>query len=508
MDGSEAKVKTIIRGGRVLSADNMQLVEADVLIENDRIATVGRLESTQVECTFIDARDRIVIPGLINSHTHGHNNLTRGSADNWTLEDLLNNGPVLLAGRTVEEQYLSAAIGAIEMLKTGCTSAYDLFMALPAPTLDGCEAVVRAYADVGMRAVLAPAVADVVFYRTVPDLLDLLPPELRATVEAIEPAPTAGLLRIAEEHVRRWDGHAGGRIRAAVSPTIPGQASEELLLGFGRIAREYGVGFHTHLAESKVQAIYAQRRWGTTIAGHLGDLGLLNDCFCGAHSVWLTPEDIATMADAGASVAHNPASNLKLGSGIAPVREMLNAGVNVGIGTDGSMSSDNQNLFEAMRFAALIGSVRFPHDTASWIGAADAFTMATTGGAKLLGMAGDLGSIAPGQKADLALLRADSVHLRPSSVPLHSLVYVETGASVDTVIVDGRVVVESGLVTTVDEDSLRSQAQDAAERIRTGNRNARLLSESLAPYLAAACSASVAELFPVNRYAVAGGRII
>jgi guanine deaminase len=501
-------MKTIVRGGRVLTDDGAHLVEAGVLIDDDRIEAVGPLESTQVDWTVIDARDRIIIPGLINSHTHAHNNLTRGSADNWTLEDLLNNGPALLAGRTVEEQYLSAAIGAIEMLKTGCTSAYDLFMALPAPTSDGCEAVVRAYADVGMRAVLAPAVADVVFYRAVPDLLDLLPPDLRATVEAIEAAPTDGLLRLAEEHVRRWDGHAGGRIRAAVSPTIPGQASEELLLGFGRIAREYGVGFHTHLAESKVQGIYAQRRWGTTIAGHLGELGLLNDCFCGAHSVWLTPEDIAALADAGASVAHNPASNLKLGSGIAPVREMLDAGLNVGIGTDGSMSSDNQNLFEAMRFAALIGSVRFPHDTADWIGAADAFTMATTGGARLLGIADDLGAIAPGQKADLVLLRADSVHLRPSSVPLHSLVYVETGASVDTVLVDGRVVVEDGRVTTVDEDRLRSQAQQAAERIRGGNAGARLLAEQLNPYLAAACSAAVAEPFPVNRYAVVDGASI
>jgi guanine deaminase len=495
----------VIRGGRVLNEDGSALIEADILIVDDRIDAVGTLSSIPTDATVIDASDRIVIPGLINAHTHSHNNLTRGTADNWTLEDLLNNGPALLAGRTVEEQYLSAAIGAVEMLKSGCTAAYDLFMGLPAPTPDGCEAVVRAYADVGMRAVLAPAVADVVFYRTVPDLFDLLPPDLRATVDAIEAAPTEGLIRLAEEHVRRWDGHAGGRIRAAVARTIPGQASEELLLGFGRIARDYGVGLHTHLAESKVQAIYAERRWGTTIAGHLRDLDLLSDCFCGAHAVWLTPDDIAALADAGSSVAHNPASNLKLGSGIAPVREMLDAGLNVGIGTDGSMSSDNQNLFEAMRFAALIGSVRFPHDTSQWIGAADGWTMATTGGAQLLGMAGDLGALAPGRKADLVLLRAGSVHLRPTSVPLQSLVYVETGASVETGLVDGRVVVEQGRVTTVDEDNLRARAQDAAERIRAGNADARLLAERLHPYLAAACSAAVAQPFPVNRYAAAIG---
>lgn len=498
-------MKTIIRGGRVLSDDGLRLVGADMLIDEDRIESVGQLESFNPAWTVIDARDRLVIPGLINSHTHSHNNLTRGSADNWTLEDLLNNGPALLAGRTIEEQYISGAIGAIEMLKTGCTSAYDLFMGLPAPTPEGCEAIVRAYSDVGMRAVLAPAIADVVFYRTVPDLLDRLPAELRATVEAIGVAPTEGLLRLAEAHVRRWDGHAGGRIRAAVAPTIPGQASEGLLFGLGRIAREYGVGFHTHLAESKVQAIYAERRWGKTIAGRLRELELLNESFCGAHGVWLTAEDMTLLANAGASVAHNPASNLKLGSGIAPARELLDAGLNVGIGTDGSMSSDNQNLFEAMRFAALVGSVRFPHDTSRWIGASDAFTMATSAGARLLGLAGDVGTIAPGRKADLVLLRAGSVHLRPSSVPLHSLVYVETGASVETVLVDGRVVVEAGRVTTVDEDRLRTQAQEAAERINAANTDARLLARRLHPYLAAACRAAVARPFPVNRYAVGIG---
>jgi len=201
------------------------------------------------------------LPGLVNAHTHAHNNLLKGLGDNWTLEDLLNHAPALLSNRTPEDQYLSAAIGAVEMLKNGCTAAYDLFMAAPAPTAEGVEAIVRAYIDVGLRAVIAPAMADLVFYQTVPGLFDLLPPDLRRTVEGMQTAPTEGLLQIAAETVRRWHGTASGRISVAVAPTIPGQCSDAFFTGCVRLARDYGVGLHTHLAESKVQAIASQHRW-------------------------------------------------------------------------------------------------------------------------------------------------------------------------------------------------------------------------------------------------------
>jgi guanine deaminase len=344
-------------------------------------------------------------------------------------------------------------------------------------------------------------VADRVFYRVVPDLLELLPSDLRQTVETIEAAPTAGLLDLTELTIKLWHGAAGGRIRVAVAPTIPGQCSDEFLVGCARLGREYGVGLHTHLAESKVQAIAAQRRWGKTIVAHLAELDVLGPSFVGAHGVWLTDDDIRRMADAGAAVAHNPASNLKLGSGIAPTREMLTQGITVGLGTDGAMSSDNLNMFEAMRFAALVNKVRFPHHTDAWIGAQEVFAMATQGSARTLGMAEDIGAIAPGRKADLVMLRADSVFLRPLNHALNALVYAETGADVRTVLVGGRVVLDNGRVLTVDEERLRAQAQEAAERIRCQNVKAWALAERLAPYIAQACRAAVAQPYPVNRYA-------
>lgn len=495
---------TIIRSGQVFDSTRMALTSLDVLVEGDRITAVGPALAAPDDAEVIDARDRIVLPGLINAHTHAENNLTRATGDNWTLEDLINHSPAALIGRSVEEQYVSAAIGAIEMLKTGCTAAYDMFFGFPAPTSDGIEAVVRAYADVGLRAVLAPGIADIVFYRTVPDLLDLLPADVRTVVEGLEPAPTTGLLELTEQSIRRWDGFAGGRIRAAVAPTIPGQCTDTLLDGCIRLAHDYGVGLHTHLAETKVQVVHAHRRWGQTIVEHLEEIGGITAGFLGAHGVWLTNDDIGKLAAHAASVVHNPASNLKLGSGIAPVREMLDAGLNVALGSDGSMSSDNQNLFESMRFAASISHVRHPHDPDHWIGAPAAWTMATTGSARALGIADDIGAIAPGRKADLVLLNADSIYLKPMTNLLNTLVYTETGASVETVMIDGRIVLEHGQVLTVDEAQLRAQAQAAADRLADTESAMRQLATLLTPYIGVACRSTVTVPYPVNRYAGAG----
>jgi len=489
----------LIRGGRVLV--NSELVHANILVERDRIVAVGAAVTAPATAREIDATGRLVVPGLMNAHTHAASHLARGRAGNWTLEDLLVHAPANYGFRSPEDDYLSAALGAIEMLKTGCTAAYDLYMAIPAITSEGMEAVVRAYSDAGMRAVVAPAVADIVFHRTVPGLLDLLPGDLRGVVEAMQPAPTKGLLELTEQVIRRWHGAADGRVHTAVAPTIPNQATDEFLAGCARLAREYGVGVHTHLAESKVQVIESQRRWGKTIVERLADHGLLDARFVGAHAIWLTGDDIRRLGDAGAAVAHNPGSNLRLGCGIAPVREMLDAGLAVGLGTDGSVCADNQNLFEALRIASVVSTIRFPHATERWLDAATVWRLVTAGSARVLGVAGDLGAIAPGRKADLVLLRADSVFLRPLADPLNALVYAETGASVETVLVDGRVVLENGRVTTLDETRIYARVQEAADRQRARSGEAWELARRLAPHVAAACRAAVAIPLSINRYA-------
>jgi len=491
----------LIRGGQVLAGMPAVLQRVDILIEGDRIATMGAGLTPPSGAQVIEAGDRLVLPGMGNAHTHAHGHLARGRVGSWTLEDLLTYSPANSGFRTPEDEYLSAAIGAIEMLKTGCTSAYDLYIAIPAITDESFEAVVRAYTDVGVRVVLAPAVADVVFHQTVPGLMDLLPADLQRTVKDMQPSPTKGLLNLTERAIRRWHGGADGRIRIGVAPTIPNQATDELLDGGAALAREYGVGFHTHLAESKVQVVESRRRWGKSIVARLADHRVLGPGFVGAHSVWLDDDDLRMLADAGAAVAHNPGSNLRLGVGIAPVREMLDRGVAVGLGTDGSTCADNQNLFEALRIASVISTIRFPHETARWLDADTVWALATTGTARVMGQAGDLGALAPGRKADLVLLRTDSIFLRPLADPVKALVYAETGASVDTVLVDGRVVLEGGRVTTVDEARIYARAQEAADRQRERAADAWALAGRLAPYVAAACRGAVATPLPINRFA-------
>ncbi|MGH6742301.1 MAG: amidohydrolase family protein, partial [Bradyrhizobium sp.] len=377
----------LIRGGQILTENATALQAADILVQQDRIVALGADLPAPEGARVFNAHDHIVLPGLINCHTHAHNNLLKGFEDNRTLEEARAYGPVIYANRTIEDQYVSAAIGAIEMVKTGCTTAFDMFTAMPAMTDESVEAVVRAYTDVGLRAVLGPSMNDEIFYRAVPGLLDLLPPDLVRAVDDLRAAPTDQLLRMAENAIRRWHGSAWGRIAIATAPAVPGECSDRYLAGMVELVQRYGVRLQTHLAETKMQAVFAVERWGRPLSAQLAELGVVGPNFIGGHGVWLTDEEIRILGGVGAAISHNPASNLKLGSGIAPVREMLQASVIVGLGSDGSMSSDNQNMFEAMRFAALANKVRFPHDPENWLGSNAAWQMATTGGARALGFA-------------------------------------------------------------------------------------------------------------------------
>jgi 5-methylthioadenosine/S-adenosylhomocysteine deaminase len=483
--------RLLVAGGEVLAGPGRPVQRADVLIDAGRIARVGPNLAVPEGTARLDASENIVIPGLVNAHTHGHNNLARGMAGRWTLEQLISFGPAIQANRTPADHYLSAAIGAIEMLKTGATSAYDLYMAVPVPDEEVLEPVVEAYRDVGLRVVLAPSLADGPFYRMMPGLLEAVPADVARRLRRLAAVPAKRSLELVESAIRRFDGTASGRIRIGVSPTIPGQCSDQLLRGLAEVAREHGVGMHTHVAESRVQLAQAQSRWGRPIVSQLADLGALRAPFVAAHGVWLSAQEIRQLADAGATVAHNPASNLRLGSGIAPVREMLASGLNVALGSDGSLSSDNQDMFEAMRLAALVSRANPSTGPQRWLDAAEALERATVAGATALGWGGELGSIEAGRRADIVLLRADSTFLHPRTDLLNALVFAETGAAVQTVIVDGRVVLEQGRVVGVDEDAIRDRAQASVERLGATNRELMQAAAELSPYVVTHCQAMV-----------------
>lgn len=494
---------TLICGGQVYDPLTGTAFKADILIAEGEIREVGAELPQNPDWRMIDAQDRLVIPGLINSHTHSHNNLMRGAAEGWTLEDLRNFGPALYSDRSPEDQYLSAAIGAVEMLKTGCTAAYDQFAAIPVHTDEGTAAVIQAYEDVGMRAVVAPAVADIPFYRAVPDLLDFLPRDLRRAVEEMGSAPSAEMLVMNRNAVKRWDGSAGGRIRLATAPLIPGECSDELLSGCRDIVLDFGVTLHTHLAETKIQAVAAQRRWGESMVVHLSKIGLLSPNFVGGHGVWITDRDIAVLSDHGAKITYNAASNMRLGSGLAPIREMLDAGVTVSVATDGSMASDNQNMFEAMRIGCLLSAVRFPQQPDRWLDAATMIRLATIHGASVLGQSDRLGRIAPGYRADLVLLRTDRAHFGLKETIANQLVFANSGHDVERVLVEGKLVVDAGKVLGIDEAGLHRKAAEATERLRACTDHLWSRAVRMQPFLRQACAKCASHPFPVNRWSIA-----
>ncbi len=476
-----------IRNGTVVDVARGVAERLDVLIDGSMIREVGQPGLAAPEGTrVIDARNRLLLPGLVNAHTHAHGTLGRGFGDRWNLELLLNVAPAVSGRRTVEDKYLSAALGAVEMVSKGCTACYDLAVEFPAPTPEGVAAVAQAYADVGMRAVVAPMIADRTLYEAMPGLLDAIPASLRADVDALRFAPAERTIAAVRATLSTWK-FPRDRVRAALAPTIPLHCSDAFMTACRDLAEEFGVGVHMHLAESRVQAKAGRGHYGHSLTEHLAQLGLLGPRFTAAHSIWIDDDDIARLADAGASVAHNPGSNLRLGSGIAPVRRMRARSLNVGVGTDGASSADNLNMFEATRLASFVSRV-VDDDPERWIATREALAMATTGSARALGF-DDIGALAPGYRADIVFLDTRHPNYLPINDAVNQIVHAEDATAVRSVMIDGRMVVDEGRVTTVNVARLAAQADEAVERLRASREPARALADALAPVVGQICGA-------------------
>ncbi|MDB5817896.1 MAG: Guanine deaminase, partial [Rhizobacter sp.] len=256
---------TVIRGGRLIEPHVPKPRFVDILIQGDTLREIGAPGLAAPEgAVVIDATHKLLHAGLVNAHTHGHGNLARGMGDRWTLELLLTAAPWINGNRSAEDKHLTTLIGAAEMLLKGCTACYDLTIELPVPTLDGMQAAAAAYEQLGMRAVIAPMVADISLYEAIPGLLDALPPALRREVERMKMAPTDAILTAMSEVVRHWHGDAD-RVRLAIAPTIPHHCTDDFLIGCRDLARDNGLPLHAHVSESKVQAIVGMRTDGSTL---------------------------------------------------------------------------------------------------------------------------------------------------------------------------------------------------------------------------------------------------
>ncbi|MEM6487808.1 MAG: amidohydrolase family protein [Pseudomonadota bacterium] len=440
---------TLITGGLVLHGTPAAVAPADILVDGPHIAAIepaGTIDPSRGRP--LPATDRLIVPGLVNGHTHGHGALGKGQVgDRVPLEVFLTGSGASNGNRTLEDKRLTARLTAVELVRKGCTTAFDLFVEYPAPSVEGMDAVAGAYDEVGMRAVIAPMMADRTLFEALPGLVDSLPGPQRARAEAMQTAPTDTSLAAAEAVLKGWS-HDRARIRPAVAPTIPLHCSDAFMHGCARLAETYDVPLQTHLAETRTQHVLGLQRYGRTLTAHLDALGLLSPRFSAAHGIWLTDEDMQRIGAAGGGVVHNPMSNLRLGSGVARARKLLEAGVRLGIGTDASNTSDGQNMFEALRLAAYLSRI-CDADRGRWLDAGEAVTAATTGSAQILGF-DKIGRLAPGWAADMLFIDLAHITYVPLRQPLLQMAFAESGAALRSVMIAGRMVLEDGHLLPID----------------------------------------------------------
>lgn len=405
-----------------------------IAIEDGRITQVSS-EALHDEGfdRVIHGCDQLVMPGLVNAHTHLAMVLMRGYADDLPLMRWLKEHIWPLEAKlTDEDVYWGSLLGIAEMIRSGTTCFADMYFHM--------DSVARAIESSGMRALLAYGII-------APE------PGERAEHE----------LRISREFIERFHGVADGRIRTALGPHAPYTCHPSVWEQALELAQEHDLLIHTHLAETKGEVQEALRQWGKTPVEYLESLGVLEVPVLAAHCVHLTEKDIRILAEHKVQVVHNPTSNLKLASGFAPVQKLLEAGVNVAIGTDGASSNNNLDLLEEIRLAALLQKGILGEATA--LPALEALKLGTVRGAQALGW-NDIGSIEVGKRADLVIFDMDRPHWTPNYDPISNLVYSAQAADVRTVIIDGRIVMEDRQIQTFDEDEAKEYMRRFQERHR------------------------------------------
>lgn len=438
-----ASKSLLIKGGTIITMDRERRIIQDgvILIEDGRITSVGKSNEVTHEKVDlkINASKKYVFPGFINCHTHMFQVLLRDVAMDMFLLDWLKRSiwPSIKHLRE-EDIYAAAKLGIIENIRSGVTCIID--NQYPR----NYEASVKAIYESGIRGVLACGYYEV-----------NVPEELR-----IDPSEA---IKRCEEMIKRWHGKDNGRIQVCPAPMHPCFASKELLLKSKELADKYETYLHVHTAESVKDVRLLKKLTGKSDVEYLHEIGVLDERFHAVHAVQVTPREIRLLASTHANIIHNPVSNAYTGAGIAPIPEYLKNECNVALGTDGPASGGNHDLLQSMKFAALIhkGYRRDPTVMKVW----DVLEMVTINGAKALKMERELGSIEAGKRADLIIVDL----LKPNTVYVHdpvaNLVYAATSENVETVIVEGRILMERRKITYVDEEEVMAEASRAAERL-------------------------------------------
>ena len=454
-------------GGLIVPAAFETPISSDILIVGNTIAAVGAdlAEAARAAgAQRIDCCDRLVIPGFVNAHTHSNESFEQGFYDALPLEVwLLWKYPPFAVARLPERvHYLRTMLLGIECVRSGITTVQDdLINQLSDPAaFDGSAA---AYRDLGLRANITTSIWDRSAMSSLLWTDELMTPEQRRDLGNLPNVNWRDQIALFERNYEKWNGTADGRLRTILGPVGPQWCSDELLQSVTEISTARACPVHTHTLESRMHAVQGAALYGETIIDHLDRLGVLQPHFTLNHAVWLTDGDIERIADSGAAITHNPLSNLKLGSGVARVRDFLKAGIPVGLGTDGTSTSDRADAFRSLGMAALVHRIG-NQDYETWVTAQEAFAMATTGAARTAGLGDRLGTIAPGMLADLTLIDRSDYGLIPLKEPVSQLCYAVNSDAVRTVIVDGRIIMDERQLTLVDEASLKAEIRHEAER--------------------------------------------
>ena len=435
----------LIKNGTIVTMDrDNSIVRGDLLIRDGRIVSVGNRDGNSVDET-IDATGCAVLPGFVQTHIHLCQTLFRGSADDLSLIDWLKKRIwPMEAAHTTESIRASARLGIAELIKGGTTCALTM------ETVRHTEEVLRVVDETGFRATVGKCMMD-----KGDDLPAELHEETRASIDES--------LKLIDE----WHGKADGRIRCCFAPRFAVSCTRELLAEVAKLARERGLIIHTHASENKAECEMVERETGMRNVAYLYWLGIADKHVVLAHCIHLDEQEMKTLARTRTNVAHCPSSNLKLGSGIAPVAEMLERGVSVSLGADGAPCNNRLDMFTEVRTAALLqkalhGPKVLPADRA--------LRMATIDGARALGLADVIGSLEGGKLADVIVVNLNRLHAAPETEVVSSLVYSAQASDVTVAIIDGRIVMRDGELMTMNE----------ADVIAEANREAKSLSERAA----------------------------
>jgi 5-methylthioadenosine/S-adenosylhomocysteine deaminase len=436
----------LIKGGTLLTMDRANpIVRGDLLITGSRITSVG--EQGQAADVVVDATDCVVLPGFIQTHIHLCQTLFRGSADDLSLIDWLKTRVwPMEAAHTAKSVAASARLGIAELIKGGTTNILSM------ETVNHTTEVFKVVEETGFRATVGKCMMD-----KGDEVPAALHEDTRASLEE-----SLSLLEA-------WNGKGDGRIRYCFAPRFAISCTRELLEKVGRLAGERGVMIHTHASENRSECEIVESETGLRNIAYLDQVGVTGPHVALAHCVHLDDNEMAILKSTGTHVVHCPSSNSKLGSGIAPVKELLNRGISVSIGADGAACNNRLDMFSEMRLAALLQKTLHGPETLS---AETVLRMATVEGARAIGEQDVLGNLEVGKRADVIVVRLNESHVTPRSNLASTLVYATQATDVDTVIIDGQVVMRERKLLTIDEaETIAAANREKEELLRRAGLN-------------------------------------